>query len=273
MPSSSLGNYFVSLQRLAPCLQHSFSCQARINSKGLVIVSMMMNDSTIATPLPYAIDALLVAIDPVPLKTVATSTNDGDYASSISINGDQIDEEESVRSVKSKPRSIFKKYWNKEESYAPSVQRSPSPRCISNMHASLGLPSDDDDDATTNYESSLKQVEVAPKRSRSYDNIPLSHGWWGGLFTASTPSLLVQPYFTGQYTRSAMSDSELYKSKPLKSALRRSRFSKEGQAEISSRHCPPVTFKPQVEVVRFEPPKEIWAHEGWSSWFTYKGNY
>jgi hypothetical protein len=243
-------------------------------SKGLVIVNMMMNDSTMATPLSCADDALLVAIDSGPLETVDTFTNDRDCVPSISINGDQIDNEESIQPAASKPRSIFKKYWNKEEGSAPSIRRSPSPRCVSNLHVSLGLPTDDDDASTSNaYERSLNQVEVAPKRSRSYDNIPLSRGWWGGLFTASAPSLLVQPYFSGHYTRSAKSDSELHKTKPLKSALRRSRFSKEGQAEISSRHCSPVTFNSLVEVVRFEPPKETWAHEGWSSWFTYKGNY
>ena len=254
---------FVSLQRLTPCFHHSFSCQVRINSKGLVIVNMMMNDSTMATPLPFADDALSVSIDSVPaLEAVATSSDDGDSVASMSINGGQLDEEEIIRSVESKPRSIFKKYWNKEERSATSVQRPSSSRCVSNLHASY------DDAATINtYERSLEQVEVTPKRGRSYDNIPLSRGCWGGLFTASAPSLL-RPYFSGRFTRSARSDSELHKTKPVKSALRRSRFSKEGQAEISSRHCHPVTFNSHVEVVRFEPPKETWAHEGWSSWFT-----
>jgi hypothetical protein len=231
------------------------------------MVNTMMNNSKMATPLPSADDAILVSIGSVPLETIATSANDEDYVSSISINRGQLDEKEIIQSVESKPRSIFKKYWIKEE--RPTIQRSHSPRCVSNLHPSLGLPTDDDEDTINTYERSLKQVEVTPKRNRSYDNIPLSHGCWGGLFTASAPSMLVQPYLSGRYTRFAMSDSELHKSKPLKPSLRRSRFSKEGKAEISSRHCHPVTFKSQVEVVRFEPPKEIWAHEGWSSWFTY----
>ena len=277
MSSNALGKHsafsylypFGSLQRLTPCFHHSFSCQVRISSKGLVIVNMRMNNSTMIIPLPSADDAPLVAIESVPaLEAVATSTNDDDYVPSVSINGRQLDEYEIKRSVESKPRSIFKKYWNKEERSAQPIKRSSSPRCVSNLHASFGLPTDDDAATNFSYEHSLEQVEVTPKRDRSYDNIPLSRGCWGGLFTASAPLLLIQPYFSGRYTRSSRSESELHKTKPVKSALRRSRFSKEGQAEISSRHCHPVTFNPQVEVVRFEPPKETWAHEGWSSWFT-----
>lgn len=150
-------------------------------------------------------------------------------------------------SATSRPRSIFKSYWEKSGS-RPSLSR--TSRSISTpTTASVSSHSWDSDEqsAANSYERILKRNEGVKSSRRSI---------FGSQYK-STPSL-ARPYHPAPLAQKAKSDSELQK-KRLPSCLRSSKL-KRGRA-------PSVSFDCEVSVITYSSIQENWAAEGWSEIF------
>ena len=167
--------------------------------------------------------------------------------------------------------------------------------------SSLKLLIDDENDdgeaSINSYEQILKNMESAGTNSGNrrgggsclfdspYSSRPLGETGrsWGGWWRASLPSFEnIGGLSSGLYTRNARSESTLNsRPKTLASCLRQSRYSLhrggDGTCDApsglspSSSSRPSVSFKQQVDIVKFEIPLESFAADGWSSWFDYRG--
>ena len=154
---------------------------------------------------------------------------------------------DSEGSVTSKPRSIFKTYWEKSGSLPQTIRADKSSHSVATpATASVSSWDTDEESAANSYERVLKRNEGVKSRRRSI---------FGSQYQ-SMPSL-DRPYHPGPLERKAKSSSELEKRK-LSSCLR----SGERNARSSS-----VSFDSEVSVITFSPPKENWAADGWSNYF------
>lgn len=163
-------------------------------------------------------------------------------------------EQESVCSQDSntsRPRSIFKTYWEKSGS-CPSLTRVDKSSHSVNTPATASVSSwdtQDDESAANSYERILKRNEGVKTKRRSI---------FGATQYESMPSLSARPYRPAPLERKAKSASELEKSR-LPSCLR-----SHGQHRA---RCSSVSFDCEVSVITFSTPQENWAADGWSNLF------
>jgi hypothetical protein len=151
-----------------------------------------------------------------------------------------------------------------------ALERSTSPKCVRlDPYSHFGLEQEKLDEGSINtYERTLRQCEVrVEQRQRPYrhESRPLWMGW----FTSSAPSLRMAGGMSfGRRPTQSQSESTLHVG-PLKSVLRRGRFSNGGvdpcPQEQQRRRT--VNFNSIIQVHPFERPVESWAPDGWSSWF------
>jgi hypothetical protein len=148
-------------------------------------------------------------------------------------------------STTSRPRSIFKTYWEKSGS-GPSLSR--EGRSIATpVTASISSWDSDEQSAANSYERILKRNEGVKLKRRSI---------FGSQYQ-SMPSL-ARPYHPAPLERGTKSDSELGK-KRLPSCLR---SSNPYRGRASS-----VSFDCEVSVITYSSTQENWAAEGWSKMF------
>lgn len=155
----------------------------------------------------------------------------------------------SHRSSNSRPRSIFKTYWENSGS-SPSISRANLKSTRSTMTpatASVSSWDSDEDSAVNSYERVLKRNEGVKTRRRSI---------FGSSQYQSTPSL--RPYHPAPLKRRAKSASELEKRR-LPSCLR--------SRDEPKIRCSSVSFDCEVSVITYSTLKENWAAEGWSKLF------
>jgi hypothetical protein len=154
-------------------------------------------------------------------------------------------------SVASSPRYIFKTYWDKSGSLPQSTDKTCSTRSTSPGSCSASDEESTVSAATANsYERVLKRSEgVKSSRRRSIF----------GMQQESMPCQLpARPYQPSPLKHRAKSAPEIKKNN-LPSCLR---TSEERRTRSSS-----VSFDAKVSIVSFNPPKENWAADGWSTWF------
>jgi len=153
-------------------------------------------------------------------------------------------------SVNSRPRSIFKKYWENSGSTSFISRADKTARSVTTpATASVSSWDTDDESAAANsYERILKRNEGVKTRRRTI---------FGGSQYQSSPSL-ARPYHPAPLERKAKSACELEKRR-LPSCLRTSHAIR---ARSSS-----VSFDCEVSVITYSKPKENWAAEGWSKLF------
>jgi hypothetical protein len=178
------------------------------------------------------------------------------------------------------PRSIFKSYWSKEGQDGAPISLHhrfhDSPRSaranLLLLDAQTASTKQEKAKSTSSfYEQSLQHVEVRPKPSRPWESNPLSSvlkGLFLSLPELERRSSIDKHDLAGFEQRKSKSTSALH-STPLRSALRNGRFAQVNQDTAATASCKNVAFQTQVDVYRFEVPKESWAPEGWSSWFSY----
>ena len=166
----------------------------------------------------------------------------------------------SQESSSSRPRSIFKSYWENSGT-TPSISRarkaSPSVTTPATASVSSWDSEDDDDESAANsYERILKRNEgIKTRRRRSIFNSKYQ----------SMPSL-GRPYHPGAPgERKIKSTSALLSQRPARSCLRSS--SDEGQKTTRPACSSSVSFDCEVSVITYSAPKENWAAEGWSKMF------
>lgn len=149
-------------------------------------------------------------------------------------------------STTSRPRSIFKTYWDNSGD-RPSMIRADKSTATP-ATASVSSWDSDEESAANSYERILKRNEGVKTRRRS-------------IFSQyqSTPSL-ARPYHPAPLERRAKSAPELEK-KTLPSCLRRSTNLNRACSSSS------VSFDCEVSVITFTSPQENWAAEGWSKIF------
>lgn len=153
----------------------------------------------------------------------------------------------SNQSANSRPRSIFKTYWENSGS-SPSISRANLKSSRSTMTpATASVSSWDEESAANSYERVLKHKEGVKTRRRSI---------FGSSKHQSMPSF--RPYHPAPLERRATSTSELEKRR-LPSCLRSRDEHKTG--------CPSVSFDCEVSVITYSTLKENWAAEGWSKLF------
>ena len=163
--------------------------------------------------------------------------------------------EESVCSQEtntSRPRSIFKTYWENTGS-SPSLTRAGKSSCSVRTPATASVSSwdsHDDESAANSYERILKRNEGVKTKRRSI---------FSSFQYKSEPSLsLARPYHPSPLERRAKSAPELEK-RPLPSCLR---SSEQQRARSSS-----VSFDCEVSVITYNTLTENWAADGWSKMF------
>ena len=175
------------------------------------------------------------------------------------------------------PRSIFETYWSKEP--RPSrhsrsgCEQSQSPRSArATMMQRLEESEMKEDHASRStssfYEQSLNHVERPKLSQRRWESSPLSR-MFAEMFL-SAPELDLES-FGGRDQRKTKSTSALLRT-PLRSSLRKGKFARSegvGTASVNSAKQQVVSFRAQVDVFRFEVPKQSWAPQGWSSWFSH----
>ena len=218
---------------------------------------------------------------------------------------DSQDWEELPRELQ-QPRSIFDSYW-KQTNESPTIQRPcvqmvppSSPRGVTeplHLPAAPLIPllceSNDREEENNSYERHLNQVECKERKTTQasflasiYHGRPLSASSrrrCGNMWNlASSSNCLARNddwKYVGWVTRKAKSDSDLMndRHRQLRSCLRQGRYHPNSSTEMaccqlsSESHRQSVSFNPKVEVVKVETPMEIWAEDGWSSWFDYQG--
>ena len=207
---------------------------------------------------------------------------DYDDMSSVSSNAssrqeDQQMHQQCLSSPTDSPRSIFETYWSKEP--RPSrharigCEQSQSPRSArATMMQRLEEPEMKEDHASRStssfYEQSLNHVERPKLSQRRWESSPLSR-MFAEMFL-SAPELDLES-FGGRDQRKTKSTSALLRT-PLRSSLRKGKFARgegAGTASADATKQQAVSFRAQVDVLRFEVPKQSWAPEGWSSWFSH----
>ena len=154
---------------------------------------------------------------------------------------------------------------------------------------------DDPEASSSSYEQIIKHMESTDDSRRGgkglfvspYASRPLAATGrtWGGWWRASLPSFETVGFSGGVYSRTSKSESALNtRPSTLASCLRQSRFSfshdddadsnvrRELSSPVSSSSSrrPLVSFKQQVDIVKFDIPLENFAADGWSSWFDYR---
>jgi hypothetical protein len=170
------------------------------------------------------------------------------FESESSINADQANARKGC-SVASSPRSIFKTYWDKSGSLRQSSDKTCSTRSTSSESCSAR------DEASTvsaanSYERVLKRNEGVKSNTRRSIF---------GIQQESMPfQLPARPYQASPLKQRAKSAPEMKKDR-LPSCLR---MNDERRTRSSS-----VSFDAKVSIVTFNPPKENWAADGWSTWF------
>lgn len=157
-------------------------------------------------------------------------------------------------SVTSKPRSLFKTYWDKSGS-TPQRSATPTEKSMSSHFTASTSPdslcessSDEESSAAFSYERILKRNEFGKSKRRSIFGKQ-----------ESTPNLLARPYDPSPLdgTRKAKSLPELERN--LSSCLR--------TGEQQRQRTQSVSFDTKVNVITFNQPQENWAADGWSKWF------
>lgn len=152
-------------------------------------------------------------------------------------------------SATSRPRSIFKTYWESSGDSPLMTRAHKSSRSVT-THATASVSSwgSDEESAANSYERILKHNEGVKTRRRSI---------FGSQYQ-SMPSL-ARPYHPAPLERRGNSTSELEKRR-LPSCLRSSPVA--ARARSSS-----VSFDCEVSVITFNSHLENWAAEGWSKRF------
>jgi len=164
-----------------------------------------------------------------------------------------------VSSCPATPRSIFQRYWEKQldkktEGTINLVERSPSPD-VSELSASS-------EDSTQASSSDGARPNHQRRRRRIFNE--------GSGPAAALPqdaaSLVAALRRDNRQPRKTQSSPTFSSngSKPA-SCLRSKRRRSDSTMSSSSSS---VTFSPQVDVVYFERPKELWASDGWSKFFS-----
>jgi hypothetical protein len=152
-------------------------------------------------------------------------------------------------SVNSRPRTIFKTYWESSGS-SPSISRADkSARSVTTpATASVSSWDTDEESAANSYERILKRKEGVKTRRRSI---------FAGSQYQSSPSL-ARPYHPSPLERRAKSAPQLEKRR-LPSCLR--------SGDVNRARSSSVSFDCEVSVITYSTPKENWAAEGWSKLF------
>jgi hypothetical protein len=186
-----------------------------------------------------------------PLDHLTVCSDDTDSVSDMSSNDGC--------SSSSAPRSIFKRYWEKNGG-APALSRAP-------MHC-VDVPQDpmlsQDPMVSCCYEKSLQAKEIK-ETDASFRRKIFGQGCW----SVSEPRLNLKA-FAVDYFRKTQSSSALSTATPNRSCLRKGRFSGVLTSDTTeSTENSSVSFCSDVDVVVFHPPTELWAAKGWSEWFAF----
>ena len=170
-----------------------------------------------------------------------------------------------VSSCSATPRSIFQAYWEKQhakntEATINLIERPSSPDVSESSSSS---------EDSTQASSGGARPNHQRRRRRIFSD--------GGSGPAALPQdavSLVAALRTlrgenrkPRKTQSSPTFSSNGSSKPA-SCLRSKRCRSDSTMSSSSSSSSSVTFSPQVDVVYFERPKELWASDGWSKFFS-----
>ena len=224
---------------------HGFSATSTfVSTTKIITVAKEVEGDDQADPIASFLSSDIISLSssslpPLDQVTVCSSEHDCDSVSSLS--SDECDQ-----SPQCSRRSFFKNYWDKKGG-APVFSRILAP---SNDHEDASLSSDRDNEscAANTYERTLK-VKEAPTTNRRK------------VFSLSEPALN-QIELRREHIRKTKSTSA--QGKP--SCLRQSRFSLTSPRPRSESEAQ-VTFSSQVDVMVYERPKEVFAGDGWSSYF------
>ena len=166
-----------------------------------------------------------------------------------------------VSSSSSTPRSIFQRYWEKHhqgtEAAVTIVDRSPSP-ALSEGESSRCA-------STNTYERVLEANEARnrSRRRRIFSDCGCHPDRQAPpAFSEEVLSLVGALRIAREPPRKTRSSPTLPSSAKARASCLRSPSKQRKRSDSS------VTFSQQVDVVYFERPKELWASDGWSKYFS-----